>query len=151
MSTLFTPQAKAAALEAVTLTDAEAARFTNLSSKTLARHAEAGEPVGRIKVGRRVLFLKKALETWIASNDPAAHNAGRILLHGCNYFQRDRCLIGDAGAVATVIDPAGATFQRHPLTVELTGSATRGMTVLDRRPAPQRAALTDWWPPSPAN
>lgn len=67
VSTLFTPAAKAEALEAVTLTGPEAARFTKLSAKTLERHAEAGEPVGRIKIGRRVLFLKAVLESWLNS------------------------------------------------------------------------------------
>jgi len=67
MSTLLSNKAKAHALEAVTLTGPEAAQFTKLSTKTLDRHAEAGEPLGRIKVGRRVLFLKAALESWLAS------------------------------------------------------------------------------------
>ena len=67
MSTLLNLQAKAAALEAVTLTGPEAANFTKLSAKTLERHAEAGEPVGRIKIGRRVLFLKAVLESWLNS------------------------------------------------------------------------------------
>ena len=67
VSTLLTPATKSEALEAVTLTGPEAARFTKLSAKTLERHAEAGEPVGRIKIGRRVLFLKAALESWLNS------------------------------------------------------------------------------------
>ena len=67
VSTLLNLQAKATALEAVTLTGPEAAQFTKLSAKTLERHAEAGELVGRIKVGRRVLFLKAALESWLNS------------------------------------------------------------------------------------
>ena len=67
VSTLLNLQAKAAALEAVTLTGPEAALFTKLSAKTLERHAEAGELVGRIKVGRRVLFLKASLESWLNS------------------------------------------------------------------------------------
>jgi len=73
MSTLHTPAAKAEALEAVTLTGPEAACFTKLSAKTLERHAEAGEPAGRIKIGRRVLFLKKSLEAWLAgkANNPS--------------------------------------------------------------------------------
>jgi len=55
------------AVAPIALTGPEAARFTRLSTKTLDRHAEAGEPLGRIKVGRRVLFLKAALESWLAS------------------------------------------------------------------------------------
>ena len=67
MSTLLTPASKADALEAVTLTGPEAAGFTKLSAKTLDRHAEAGEPVGRIKIGRRVVYLRAALEAWLTS------------------------------------------------------------------------------------
>jgi len=67
MSTLLTPTAKAEALEAIALTGPEAAAFSKLSAKTLERHAEAGEPVGRIKIGRRVVYLKSALEAWLRS------------------------------------------------------------------------------------
>lgn len=56
-----------AAAEAVTLSGPEAAKFTNLSAKTLERLAAAGEPVGRIKIGRRVVYLRSALETWLRS------------------------------------------------------------------------------------
>ncbi len=34
--------------------------------------------------------------------------------------------------------------------MELTGAATRGMTVLDRRLPGQRARSTDWWQTSPS-
>jgi len=67
MSTLLTLQAKSQALEAAALTGPEAASFTKLSAKTLERHAEAGEPVGRVKIGRRVVYLRAALEAWLAS------------------------------------------------------------------------------------
>jgi hypothetical protein len=66
MSKFHIPSAVSAPpAEAATLTGPEAARFTNLSAKTLDRHAAAGEPVGRIKVGRRVLYLKTTLEAWL--------------------------------------------------------------------------------------
>ena len=51
----------------LTVDQAEAARLTKLSAKTLGRFADAGEPIGRIKVGRRVLFLRAALERWLVS------------------------------------------------------------------------------------
>jgi len=55
-----------------TFTQSEAADFTRLSAKTLERHAIAGEPVGRIKIGRRVVYLRSALEAWlIAKANPA--------------------------------------------------------------------------------
>lgn len=67
MSTLLTTVAKAEALASITLTGSEAAAFTRLSAKTLERLAAAGEPVGRIKLGRRVVYLRSALECWLAS------------------------------------------------------------------------------------
>ncbi len=45
----------------------EAAAFTELSAKALDRAAAAGEPVGRVKYNRRVVYLKAALESWLAS------------------------------------------------------------------------------------
>jgi inosine-uridine nucleoside N-ribohydrolase len=60
------------------------------------------------------------------------------------------CAIGDAGALAITIDPSRATLARFPVTLELTGTATRGQVVLGRRTPAQRARLTDWWHTSPA-
>ena len=51
----------------LTVDQTEAARLTKLSAKTLGRLADSGEPVGRIKVGRRVLFLRSAIERWLVS------------------------------------------------------------------------------------
>jgi excisionase family DNA binding protein len=51
--------------DTITLTQDEAARLSNVSAKTLERLAAAGQPVGRIKVGRRVLFVREALERWL--------------------------------------------------------------------------------------
>ncbi len=65
------------------------------------------------------------------------------------YLGRDVCAIGDAGALAITLDPSHATIARFPVTVELTGTATRGMTVLDRRSPWQRAGLTEWWQAAP--
>ncbi len=55
-----------------TLGQEDAARFTGLSAKTLERRAAEGEPVGRIKVGRRVLFVRARLEAWLTSKLPTA-------------------------------------------------------------------------------
>lgn len=51
----------------LTLDKAAAARLTGLSDKTLGRLAARGEPVGRIKVGRRVLFHLPTLTEWLAA------------------------------------------------------------------------------------
>jgi pyrimidine-specific ribonucleoside hydrolase len=66
------------------------------------------------------------------------------------YLGRDSCALGDAGALAVALDRSRATIERFPITVELTGTATRGQTVLDRRTPGQRAGLTEWWATSPA-
>lgn len=67
MSNLLTLEGKADDLPAFALSGPEARRVTGLSEKTLERHAKAGEPVGRVKVGRRVVFIRSVLESWIAS------------------------------------------------------------------------------------
>lgn len=59
--------------DAITVDQLEAERITNLSYKTLERHARAGEPVGRVKIGRRVLFVRAVLEAWIKSKLSTVH------------------------------------------------------------------------------
>ncbi len=73
MSILTTKAEKGEALDRITVDQLEAERITGLSHKTLERFALAGEPVGRIKVGWRVLFVRKQLESWINSKLPAAN------------------------------------------------------------------------------
>ena len=65
-----------------------------------------------------------------ASPDAAAQLAGRLLQrqHG-----RHIATIGDAGAVAAVIEPSGLTASHHPVRIELAGTWTRGQTLVDRR------------------
>lgn len=62
--------------DAITIDQREAELITNLSIKTLERHALAGEPVGRVKIGRRVLYVKTQLENWLKSKmtNPANDN-----------------------------------------------------------------------------
>ncbi|MEP6760541.1 MAG: nucleoside hydrolase [Sporichthyaceae bacterium] len=66
----------------------------------------------------------------VASPDPAAQLAGRLL-------QRQQwqhiATIGDAGAVAAVIEPDGLTTSRYPVRIELADTWTRGQTLVDRR------------------
>lgn len=64
MADLLTPSV--ADLDPLAIDQRDAARLTGLSAKTLGRLADAGEAVGRIKIGRRVLFLRSALESWLA-------------------------------------------------------------------------------------
>ncbi|MBA4188153.1 MAG: hypothetical protein C0467_09060 [Planctomycetaceae bacterium] len=51
--------------DTLTVDQNEAARLIKLSAKTLGRLADAGELVGRIKIGRRVLNLRTTLECWL--------------------------------------------------------------------------------------
>jgi hypothetical protein len=76
VSTLTPATEKEQAIDAITVDQLEAERLTKLSYKTLERYALAGEPVGRIKIGRRVLFVRRQLEAWITSklNTPTATN-----------------------------------------------------------------------------
>jgi len=71
--------------------------------------------------------------TLTAAGDPAARLAGRLVEFQCRRSGEDDATIGDAGAVCAVVDPAGLTTRRLPVRVELTGSWTRGQTVVDRR------------------
>lgn len=79
----------------------------------------------------------------IASTDPVVSFAGRLLSHPVNAGATDSLhfgLIGDAGAVCAVVDPAALTMQRLPVNVELHGGA-RGQTMVDRRTHPGEDAV----------
>ena len=69
-----------------------------------------------------------------ASTDPACRLAAGLLTHQLDRFFDHAATIGDAGAVAAVLDPGALTTERLPVRVELTGALTRGQTVVDRRP-----------------
>jgi pyrimidine-specific ribonucleoside hydrolase len=68
-----------------------------------------------------------------ASQDPSSRLAGRLLLFQCERFRGDDATIGDAGALCAVLDPSGLATRRLPVRVELTGSFTRGQTIVDQR------------------
>lgn len=50
----------------VVMNQQQAAEFAKLSAKTLERMALAGEDIGRMKIGRRVLFMKSKLAKYFA-------------------------------------------------------------------------------------
>lgn len=83
-----------------------------------------------------------------ASADPGARLAGRLVDHQLRRAGGAAATIGDAGAVAAVIEPALVTTQRHRVRVELSGAWTRGQTVVDRRAAPAAAAGDRTGPPA---
>lgn len=51
--------------DALAIDQQTAARLTGLSAKTLERLAAAGEPVGRVKIGRRVVYHRATLAAWL--------------------------------------------------------------------------------------
>ncbi|QDU20738.1 helix-turn-helix domain-containing protein [Urbifossiella limnaea] len=52
---------------ALTVDQGAAERLSGLSYKTLGRLADQGEPVGRLKVGRRVLFHVPTLAAYLTA------------------------------------------------------------------------------------
>jgi pyrimidine-specific ribonucleoside hydrolase len=69
----------------------------------------------------------------LAGSHPASRLAGALVDFQCDRFGTEDATIGDAGAVCAVVDPDGLTTARHVVHVELSGSRTRGQTVVDRR------------------
>jgi len=67
-----------------------------------------------------------------ADANPAARLAGLLIGFQCERFG-DPATIGDAGAVCAVLDPDALRTERLPVRVELSGSWSRGRTVVDRR------------------
>ena len=68
-----------------------------------------------------------------AGGSPAASLAADLVSFHHRRFANDGATIGDAGAVAMLLDPDAVHMQRLPVRVELTGTWTRGRTVVDRR------------------
>jgi pyrimidine-specific ribonucleoside hydrolase len=64
---------------------------------------------------------------------PSADLARRLIEKRSELYRSDSATIGDGGAVCAVIDPAGLTTQSFPLRVELSGSWSRGRTIVDTR------------------
>ena len=62
-----------------------------------------------------------------------AELAGRLVEFVCDRFRADRVHLGDAGAVCVVIDRSALTTQSLPVRVELSGTYSRGRTIVDRR------------------
>lgn len=62
--------------DVINIDEREAERRTGISGKTLARLAAAGQPVGRLKIGRRRLYHVVTLSTWIESQIKAGRPDG---------------------------------------------------------------------------
>lgn len=68
-----------------------------------------------------------------ALGTPVGRIAGGLVDYACRRFASDTATIGDAGAVASLLAPDAVTTQRLPVRVELSGTWTRGRTIVDLR------------------
>jgi hypothetical protein len=57
--------------EPITIGQREAAILTGLSALTLKRRTDEGQPTGRTRIGRRVVFHLATLRAWLAANTTA--------------------------------------------------------------------------------
>lgn len=94
----------------------------------------------------QVTFTRAEAEQMAASTSPAEQLAGRLLQFSMTRFETDRETIGDAGAVAGVIQPDGLTTRHLPVMVELGGTWTRGLTLVDQR-GPRQSRRNNRWHP----
>lgn len=62
-----------------------------------------------------------------------AQLAAALISFSARRFDSDGATIGDAGAVAMLLAPDAVRTENLPVRVELTGSFTRGRTIVDRR------------------
>lgn len=68
-----------------------------------------------------------------AAATPASNLAADLMSFYHERFGVDEATIGDAGAVAYLVDPEAVGTRRLPVRVELTGTWTRGRTIVDLR------------------
>ncbi len=97
----------------------------------------------------QVACSPEQIRSLASHSDPAPNLAGRIMLFSLDALDRDHVVIGDAGAVASVILPDALTTSNWPVQVELEGTYTRGMTVFDQRPQNWIERESEWqnsWP-----
>jgi pyrimidine-specific ribonucleoside hydrolase len=104
-----------------------------------------------LDVFRKVRFSREEAIAFTQSNAKCLQLAGRLLLFYMDTFQLNDSTIGDAGAVACTIDPAGLTTIHAPVMIELAGRWTRGMTVVDQRIPEIARANETWQKVMPAN
>jgi len=82
----------------------------------------------------RVAFVRSEIESFSSSNNNSVALAGKLLMSMLNRFGRPKTSIGDAGAVACILNASAITTKQLPVAVELSGKYTRGQTVVDQRP-----------------
>ena len=94
----------------------------------------------------QVVFGPSEVQTMATGSGKCGQLAGQLMRFMQQNFGRDMVSIGDAGAVASVIDPSGLTTRMCPVRVELEGRWTRGMTVVDQRPQTWIEKESAWQP-----
>jgi pyrimidine-specific ribonucleoside hydrolase len=97
-----------------------------------------------LDVFRNVRFTREEATAFTQSEATCLQLAGRLLLFYMDTFRLNDSTVGDAGAVACVIDPAGLRTIHAPVMIELAGRWTRGMTVVDQR-IPEIARANETW------
>ena len=95
----------------------------------------------------QVTFSAAEVAGMMSSDSSSAQLAGQLMDFMLRNFDRTETSIGDAGAVASVIEPEGLETRQWPMRVELTGTWTRGMTVADQRPGDWVHKESAWQPP----
>ncbi|NHI20702.1 nucleoside hydrolase [Phycicoccus endophyticus] len=68
-----------------------------------------------------------------ATGTPAARLAADLVAFQQRRFTADGATLGDTGAVASLLVPEALRTERRPVRVELTGTWTRGRTIVDTR------------------
>ena len=82
----------------------------------------------------KVAFVRSEIEAFSNSSNNSVALAGNLLMSMLNRFGRPKTSIGDAGAVACILNANAITAKQLPVAVELSGKYTRGQTVVDQRP-----------------
>ena len=82
----------------------------------------------------KVAFVRSEIESFSNSSNTSVALAGNLLMSMLDRFGRPKTSIGDAGAVACILNANAITAKRLPVAVELSGKYTRGQTVVDQRP-----------------
>jgi pyrimidine-specific ribonucleoside hydrolase len=106
----------------------------------------AGVPITMygLDVFERVLVPAADVQRLRTSSEPRLRMAGELLAHRDPATSGDPTPtggLGDAGAVCAVVDPGGLTTELLPVEVSLAPGATRGQTIVDRRPRPGEAEI----------
>jgi pyrimidine-specific ribonucleoside hydrolase len=78
------------------------------------------------------ITLEQARELF-ATGETSAVLAGSLIESRCLLYGAEAATIGDGGAVCAVIEPDGLTTKAFPVRIELSGSWSRGRTIVDTR------------------